>query len=75
MSNSPTLPRPRDVRNACHLIRANWTSAQRRERRLVAATKRQQLMPWLSVQGTQLTGHDGLDAMRPSPARGRQAVS
>lgn len=49
MINSPTVPRQRDVRNACHLIRANWTNTQRRERRLVAAAKRRQLIQWVRM--------------------------
>jgi len=53
MNNSATLPRqtlPRqgDVKNACQTIRANWTVAQRRERRLLATAKRRQLIRWLT---------------------------
>jgi len=48
MNNSSTQPRQRDVRNACQTIRANWTVAQRRERRLLATAKRRQLIQWLT---------------------------
>lgn len=51
MVNGPALPRPRDIRLASWLIRANWTTTQRRERRLVAEARRQQLMRWVAEGG------------------------
>ena len=56
MRNSPTVPRLREVRDACQLIRANWTSAQRRARRRLAVTRRRQLMQWVAGGATQLAG-------------------
>ena len=49
MNNSPNAPRLQDVRNTCQSIRANWTSAQRRERQQLARTKQRQLIRWLSA--------------------------
>jgi len=43
MSTNLVGTRPRDVRNACQLIRSHWTRAQRRERRLLAVIKQRQL--------------------------------
>ncbi len=56
MNNRLAVPRPHEVRDACQLIRANWTSSQRRARRQLAATRRRQLMQWLEGEAMQLAG-------------------
>jgi DNA-binding NarL/FixJ family response regulator len=48
MSNSSAAPRLCDVRNTCRSIRANWTSAKRRERRQLAKTRQRQLLGWMA---------------------------
>ena len=49
MSNRHGRFQPTDVRQACQFIRAHWTSAQRRERRLLAVAKRRELMHRLAA--------------------------
>ena len=49
MSHRHGRLQPTDVRQACQYIRAHWTSAQRRERRLLAVAKRRELMHRLAA--------------------------